>query len=395
MNKKEKKLLLVLLIVIILFLYYFFIFQKQLDNINKLNDELEIKESLIKSYETSKTSIKSLTSQKDKIVTDLEEKFKDYLSNIEQEEAILLINEILLRSNVEVTNLSFSDRLDKKLENIDFEALTVSVEVSGTYDEIINFMSSFWRFDHNIFVESATMSVEGDLIFSTVNIVFVRVNNEYASATPLFEWYNDVFYQKVDPFTQEDFSFIFQPNYFYTGTDVEFYNQPFESFLDLPGHWAEEVINFFGRNGYVTADEEGNVSPDAEMTRLETVLLLDLVFRWELGETFIALESFDDYDIISELNDLEKKALLKAYNSGYLFGYDDNTLKPYNAINYEELGYIGANLLGNQTTWLEVALEIQEKFGYTSPGIENSTLNASKAEIVYFLAYINEALANN
>lgn len=395
MNKREKKLLIFLSIILIIFAYYYFVFQNHLDSIVELNDSIVVQESELKIFETSKTSIISLTAQLETIEEELREKFKDYLSVIKQEETIQLIEQILLRSEVDVTNLTFTENKNTRLDYIDYETLTVTVDVAGTYEEMVNFMSSFWRFDHNIFIQHVTMSPEEDLVFTTVDIVFVRVNNDYASKETFFEWYNDVFYEKESPFDESDFSDIFALNYFYTGTDVEFFNAPFEPFTDIIGHWAEEVINFFGRNGYVVGDDEGNIYPDDQMTRLETVLLLDLVFRWELSDVIIALETFDDYEVIASLDDIEKQALLKAFNSGYIFGYEDNTLRPYNSISYEELGYIGANLLDDETTWQEVAIEIRDQFGYISPGLTDSSLSATKAEIIYFLAYINQSNFEN
>lgn len=396
MTKREKTLVILLVIVGLVFSYYYFFMQHQLDDITALKDDINQQDTLIKNYDMTKTSLKTLKKNIVKEEEKLSVVFEPFLRALEQEDIILLINEIVMRSNVEIERLSFDAFNPGDLPTLYYETMIVNVNVTGSYQDVVNFVSSFWRFDHNIYVESVSLSksdVVNDvpLLTGDVAIAFVKVNNDYASSVDLFEWYNDVLYMKEDPFDDSDFSLLFKPNYFYTGSDVEFYNPPFEGFNDTVGHWAEDVINFFGRNGYILGDEENNIYPDGTMTRLETVVLLDLVFRWELSEELVSLESFDDYDQISELTDLEKRTLTKAYNSGYIFGYEDNTLRPYNQITYEELGYIGANLLGDENiTWQQVATELNERLGYESPGLQDTQQFATRAEIIYFLAYIEE-----
>jgi len=406
MTNREKGFLVAFFIVVLVFGYYYFFLQHQLDDLVSYDETIETNESAIQAHKLAKVSLKNFQSQKEDVQIALREFYKDFLKDIDQEELILLVNEILVRSNVEVHTLNFADFKSTSFESLNYDEMIMTIDVNGSYEDIINLMSSFWRFDHNIYVSSFELGRRGDTdsidednvdpsyITGVIDIAFVRVNNEFASDVSLFQWYNDVYYDKVDPFTQEDFSYLFDPNYFYTGTDVAFYNEPFEGFNDTFDHWAEEVINFFGRNGYIIGDEEGNARPDEPMTRLETVLLLDLVFRWELQEDFIELQSFADYDTIEALTDNEKKALLKGYNSGYLFGYEDNTLRPYNNISYEELGYLGNNLLGAEITWLDVAREIQDNFEYESVGIQTPTAPATRAEIIYFLSYINDRLVD-
>ncbi|MCH4888554.1 S-layer homology domain-containing protein [Acidaminobacter sp. JC074] len=407
MTNREKGFLVVLFIVVVIFGFYYFFMQHQLDDLDSYDSQIAANESAIQAHRLAKANLKNVRSQKEDLELSLSEFYRDFLQDIEQEELILLVNEILVRSNVEVDALNFSDFNNILLSALDYDEMTMTVDVNGTYADIINLISSFWRFDHNIYVKGFNLervgeqesdveeqTINPDNITGSVTIAFVRVNNEYASDVTLFEWYNDVYYDKEDPFTREDFSYLFDPNYFYTGTDVAFYNEPFEGFNDTAGHWAEEVINFFGRNGYIIGDESGNARPDEPMTRLETVLLLDLVFRWELQDDFVELQSFADYDTIDALSDIEKKALLKGYNSGYLFGYEDNTLRPYNNISYEELGFLGNNLLGSEITWADVASEISENFGYESVGIQTPTAPATRAEIIYFLSYINDRLVD-
>jgi len=78
---------------------------------------------------------------------------------------------------------------------------------------------------------------------------------------------------------------------------------------------------------------------------------------------------------------------LKAYNSGYIFGYEDNTLRAYSNITYEELDCLGDNLIeGSDVTWNDVALERRVLSVYESSGINDPNAPATRAEIIYLLS---------
>ena len=73
-----------------------------------LENQIEIQNQQLHIHEESKKKIVSLADQEVILTDSLRIAFEGYLSQIEQEEIILLLNEILLRANVEVTGLSFS-----------------------------------------------------------------------------------------------------------------------------------------------------------------------------------------------------------------------------------------------------------------------------------------------
>lgn len=377
----------------IIFAYYYLVFQKQEDEVKMLEESIITQDAQIQLYKISNAQVTQLKSEIAEVTAKLDHMFDGYLSDIDQEEIILLLNEIIVRSDIEIESISFSNYEDTTYPRVQSEVLDVSIVLSGEYEAVLNFLSSFWRFDQNIYIGNISMTTDEDIVNTSIVVSFVRLSNEYVETVDLFEWYQDNFYIKDHPFDVTDYSNIFKPNYFYTGTDVEFYNPPYVPFEDIDGHWAQEVLNFFGRNGYLLADDTNNIKPDTYMSRLETMIMLDRVFRWELGDDIVDLEIFDDFDAITGLSDIEKQTLLKAFNSGYLYGYDDNTLRPNSLITYEELGFIGANILDDAViTWREVATELENLFNYSSPGLVDETYSATKAEIVYFLSYIDQKI---
>jgi len=235
MTNRERGFLVVLLIVGLLFGYYYFFMQHQLDDLDTYDGQIAANKSAIQAHRLAKINLKNAQNQKEQLETLLSDYYQYFLKDIDQEELILLVNEILVRSEVNVNTLSFSD-FDRVILNLhEYDQMIMTMDVEGSYEDVINLVSSFWRFDHNIYVQNLTVDrigeievVEGaepidpDSISGVLDIAFIKVNNNYASDVSLFQWYNDVYYDKEDPFTQEDFSYLFDPNYFYTGTDVAF-----------------------------------------------------------------------------------------------------------------------------------------------------------------------------
>ena len=162
---------------------------------------------------------------------------------------------------------------------------------------------------------------------------------------------------------------------------------PFE---DTRGHWIESVANIFGENGYIVGDENNLFYPDSTMTRMEFVILVDKLYRWPIVENPVELTTFLDSDLVLAMDTNEYKILQKAVNSGYVVGFDDNTLRPNDRITYSELEYFSKRVPnGELFNWNEFATLLQEEVDFTSKGIDNPNAFATKAEIVYMLYDLN------
>ena len=403
-NAREKKLLFFLLIVVVIYLSYNFLIKPQLEKIDNMEIEVIAKETLLTEMQLAEAMIPKLESENEELKMQLQTELSQYLGNIEQEDVILLINEILLRSEVPVDSIKFSEFISTGIETIDAETMSVGLHLEGTYKDVLALLSSFWRFDQNIFVSSLSLSgneegevIEGGLIDEldsnvTGNAVidFMRVNDEYAANEPIFKWFLDEVYDVENPFLIRDRNTFFNSNYYYIGKDVEFYNKEYVPFEDTRGHWIESVANIFGENGYMVGDENNLFYPDSTMTRMEFVILVDKLYRWPIVENPVELTTFLDSDLVLAMDTNEYKILQKAVNSGYVVGFDDNTLRPNDRITYSELEYFSKRVPnGELFNWNEFATLLQEEVDFTSKGIDNPNAFATKAEIVYMLYDLN------
>jgi Tfp pilus assembly protein PilO len=411
MSSREKKLVLFLSIAVLAYLSYTFLISPQLNEISSMKDSIVVKENQIQEFKVAEAKIPNLESEVQDLGEVLKEALSSYLGNVEQEDVILLINEILLRSDVEVNKLTFAPFTGSNEEfPIDAEIIAVQVPFNGEYEDVLALFSSFWRFDQNIFV--STLEISGDneaaetvgeeiavdstigerdsIVSGSASIIFMRVNDEYAANEPIFEWFLDEGYDVGNPFLTRDRNIFFNSNYYYIGKDVEFYNKEYVPFADIKGHWIESVANIFGENGYISSDEYNRFYPDANMTRMEFIMLLDKLYRWPMVENPLELTSFNDSNLVMTMDPNEYKILQKAVNSGYVYGFDDNTLRPYDKISYSELEFFSKRIPTSiNFTWNEFADVMEDEVGFASRGRDNIDGYATKAEIIYMLYYLN------
>lgn len=401
MSSREGKLVIFLLIIVALYLSYTYLINPQMQDIDTMKAEIVLKENMVTDMELAEAMIPKMESENAELRGQLNELLSAYLGKVEQEDVILLINEILLRSDVLVDQLSFSDFSSRDSGAINSEIMTVELPLDGTYKDVLSLLSSFWRFDQNIFVESLNLSGENvteeaidgardSIVSGSTSIVFMRVNDENAANDPIFEWFLDEGYDIENPFLIQDKNTFFNSNYYYIGKDVEFYNEKYIPFVDIKNHWIEPIANIFGENGYISGDENNRFYPDNNMSRMEFVILVDKLYRWPIVDNPVELTTFNDSNLIMAMDPNEYKILQKAVNSGYVIGFSDNTLRPYDKISYAELEYFSKRVPnGESFNWQDFADILENEVGITSRGRDNIDAYATKAEIVYMLYYLN------
>ena len=140
MTKRERNFVVLLLIIIIIFMSYMFVFKNQMLEIDEIESQIEADEVLIKSYERADDILKNLQKSKEGIEDVLHANYKDYLSEIKQEDVILLINEILLRSDIDVSSITFDDFAKGITEMLDYDIFNVSITLNGGYKEVMDFV---------------------------------------------------------------------------------------------------------------------------------------------------------------------------------------------------------------------------------------------------------------
>lgn len=91
---------------------------------------------------------------------------------------------------------------------------------------------------------------------------------------------------------------------------------------DIKGHWAEEALQNFADNGYLTGDGRGNYMPNATMTRAQFATVMNRLFG--LTEESAAIANYTDVSGA----DWYYRELAKALAAGFMSGTSATTMSP-------------------------------------------------------------------
>ncbi len=114
-----------------------------------------------------------------------------------------------------------------------------------------------------------------------------------------------------------------------------------EAFSDIKGHWAEEQIMKLNRLGIIAGFPDGMVRPDRNLTRSELAVILVKT----LGLSASGQETLEFADA-DEIPSWAYEYVLIAKENGIIHGYDDNTFKPHNKCNRQEMVTMLVNAFG-------------------------------------------------
>lgn len=112
--------------------------------------------------------------------------------------------------------------------------------------------------------------------------------------------------------------------------------------LDIQGHWAEQQISDWSDKGFVTGYPDETFGPDNIITRAEFITLVNKSFGfYEKAQVTFSDVSYTDWFYTE---------VAKAKAAGYITGYEDDTIRPDNAISRQEVAAIIFRLLDMKAT---------------------------------------------
>lgn len=106
---------------------------------------------------------------------------------------------------------------------------------------------------------------------------------------------------------------------------------------DIAGHWAENDILKFLREGYAIGYEDGSFKPDNHITRGEFITLINKMYQFS-AQAEIRFKDVPE-------GAWYKAEVQKAMKAGYISGYDDNTFRANNEVTRQEAAVMLAKLL--------------------------------------------------
>lgn len=126
----------------------------------------------------------------------------------------------------------------------------------------------------------------------------------------------------------------------------------FASVTDIGNHWAEDDIKQLIKDGKIEGYDDGRFRPDRNITRAEFIKIVNNVFEYEGSEEIL----FKDV----KKSDWFYEDVRKAVASGYIGGYDDNTMRPNRPITREEASKIVAIACGLDYELSDSAMDFKD-----------------------------------
>lgn len=202
----------------------------------------------------------------------------------------------------------------KVVENAAFKGLftlvsppvefTISAEYAGKRIEVLKF---------NAYVERMIAIPDGVDVNKITTAVVIDPDGTVRHVPTKIELIDGKYYAKVNSLTNSTYGVIWHP----------------VQFSDVANHWARDAVNDLGSRMVVNGNEEGNFSPDENMTRAEfaAILVRALGLKLEIGaSTFSDVKTSDWYN--SEVN--------TAYAYKLIDGFEDGKFRPNEHITREQ-----------------------------------------------------------
>ncbi|NDL66247.1 S-layer homology domain-containing protein [Anaerotalea alkaliphila] len=388
-TSREKLMLSILVVAVLGWLSFTYVIDPQMARLSEMRAEMDVLEEKELQLEEAPAREKELDGK-------LEEKFnqvavfaREHFNTTPQEEQIILFNDLFALTPVEVQSMRFSEPEEVLIDEVNFLKTNLDIAYTGNYPVMMNVLNNIWTFPKTLKMASLDMRLgEEGVIGGNVSFELLHLVADSGMVDNLYAWYVDPAYDKQNPFipfTRTNATV----RYIYTGEGGGIFNTGrFMEFTDIGGHWMEEEIKEFLKNGYVYMNPYNTFLPDGQITRGDFVVLLDNVYQWKDTNVDVDLTEFTDYESLGNLETSYAMAIHKGFLGGFVEGYTDKTLRPMDPITYEEVENIMRRIKDDEGfSWTTVAGDIRSKKNVTSERWSDPYAFMSKAEAVYLLTY--------
>lgn len=390
LTSREKILLGILLAMVVLYLEYTYILSGQMERMALAQDQhqaLQVKlEQLNKAPETEK----QLNGQIEKAMAEISTVMDSYFTDTEQEELILLLNDFVANSGVDVSGIRFTAPEEMPVSELTFKKIAMTMDFDSTFESADGLLKKVWNFQKMLVLDGISLSNNDDGTLSgtaDLGLYYLAGYEGTGYKDNLYQVITDEAFFKVNPFMQSAGAADYRINYIYTGG-----KDPGEAayvpYTDIAGTWAEKEINAFGEKGYLMKGQATTFGPDTPMTRGEFIIMTDRIYQWPIPETPVDLTKFSDYSNLGSYENAIAKAVFKGYLGGFVVGFTDNTLRPRDPMTYEEAEFIMQKIKNDPAfKWDTAAQKLQAEKAVVSVGLTDKKALMSKAEAVYMLTH--------
>lgn len=390
MTQREKLLVFTLLALVVLWLDYTYIIHKQLDVLALSQKELISYQQKYQTFNDAPAKIKELEKKRLELDGQSMDLLNSKFTTTQQEEIILLLTDLGDDEGFRITQVNFEPAVFVVPEDETLSVEKIMIEYEGTYEGLTVFLKRVWGFQKDIIVEDLLISTgTGEVLSGSVNLAlfsFVSPSGiEYQDN--LYQFLIDENFFKVNPFIHSEGEADFRINNFFTGGKSGA-QIPYTPFTDIKGHWAENEINVFGELGYIKKGQSEIFSPESPMTRGEFIIMIDSIYQWPIPSEPVDLTQYTDYGNLGSYENAISKAVVKGLMSGYVVGFQDNTLRPRDPITYSDVEYIMQRIKNDTTlTWETVGTMLLQEKSVQSVGMTDKNGLMTKAEAVYLMTH--------
>ncbi len=394
-SSREKILLIAMITVLVAWFAFDLVIENQLTELIEKDSLLRLKENELNELKAVIETEKDIDKRTEAKYEIIDEVAKEYFNTTPQYDMILLMNDFLRMPNIINNGISFSQGTVEEYNGISFERIDITLDFSGPYLSVMNLFKTMWAFPQMIQVENVSMSSSGyDETNGSMTLSTYTFLAESQVVDNLYQLYRDENFLKDNPFQQmEDNDVLVRYLYLKDNDELFNYSRFFE-FVDIDGHWLQSEIEEYLDYGYLYLNPTLEFQPDEPITRGEFIVLVDSVYDWPPidpygdEESVPDLTSFRDYEDLGSLESSFAKAIHRGYLSGFVEGFDDNTLRPRDPITYLEVEFLMRRIKGNDTfTWESVTGKLQQMSGQSKSEWTTNDGQLTKAEAIFLLYY--------
>jgi len=263
LSKNEKYLLVLLGVVVLFWIFNRFIFTSQRNNLQELKDKkIEYEEKAVENSgilareKGINEDFISLNREKDTLLL-------EYFPKLDQSQIIFLLNEMLDDSNLEISNLNFSEPQIEEIRGIPINTMDISIPYKGKYEDLLKLMNKIEKSPRKLLITSLIIDQDEENLIGELRL------KAYSSET---------IFEKDEDFVAID-----------TVLNTEKEN-PFKPFVEYEEVKDEDIVDMNEEKGSSEFESSGSFLPSGESQE-------------KLNKTLV--ESFDEgkiYFVPSHLN---------------------------------------------------------------------------------------------
>ena len=204
LNKREKKLLLILILFLLIVFSYIFIIEPQRQRIDELNSQIITNENRIDEINKAKKNIIVLEEKYELLTRQIQEHLNGFFGMIEQEDIIIVFDNLISKSNVDVKDISFSEFQEEILNSLTYYSMNIHLPIKGTYKDVRELLTSIENYNDKILIKSLNLSSLGNdsIVSAELSLKVMKINDKSASSNSKYDWIENVNTFSGNPFNK-------------------------------------------------------------------------------------------------------------------------------------------------------------------------------------------------